>query len=131
MLRDLVSCIVTFTETINIGGRTYEQGKKYKMPKYQADYYVKKNKANNLIETELELYDNNINFGLDFSSESTILEARVKETIISTNKPEIIDFKSDQNIWKFERYYTMCKDAKKDEIYRIIGEQEREYLNSL
>lgn len=131
MLRDLASCIVTFTETINVGGRTYEQGKKYKMPKYIANYYVKRNRANNLIETELELYDNNINFGLDFSSESTILEARVKETIISTIKPEIIDFKSQQNIWKFERYYTMCKDAKKEEIYRIIGEKEKEYLESL
>jgi hypothetical protein len=131
MLKDLVSNSVTFTDNVLIGGKTYEQGYYHKLPNYKSEYYKEKNKVGNVTKLSLELYNNDINVGLDFSSESTLKEARVKETIIQTDKPQIIDFKSNQNIWSFEKYYSLCTDAKIEEIYRIIGEKEKEYLKTL
>lgn len=50
-----------------------------------------------------DLWDNNINRGLDTSSVKTLGYHRIEERIIdSKGKPYIVDMKSDVNIWAFD-----------------------------
>ena len=99
--------LVTFRQNVN----NYKDQSMYWINKSLYDYLNKKA----IIATHaerFELWHPDKNEHLDFSSEARIVEMNVKETIIDLGSPQIIDVKSEQNIWKFERYWTSAKDVK-------------------
>lgn len=122
-----IQCLCSFNQDVIIGGKSYLGGNMYSLPKYIADYYLDKNKLS--IESEyVGLWANELNKTLDFSSESKLIEAGVKAHVLTYDKPQIIDFKSEQNIWKFESYYVSSKDATKEEVLSLLGVKELEHL---
>jgi hypothetical protein len=118
-------CHVVFNQSVQIGGKQYDEGCMYSLPKHLAEYYKEKNCC--IIEyTYFNLWGNDKNHGLDFSSESKLIESGVKAHIVKFDDPQIIDFKSEQNIWSFKNYWTMSTDADTDKVLRMLSEAERE-----
>lgn len=118
-------CHVTFNQSVQIGGKQYDEGCMYSLPKHLAEYYKEKNCC--IIEyTYFNLWGNDKNHGLDFSSESKLIESGVKAHIVKFDDPQIIDFKSEQNIWSFKRYWTMSTDADTEKVLSMLSEAERE-----
>ncbi len=120
-------CHVRFSNDVEIGGKTYRKHSVYSLPKYIAEYY--KSKSVCVIEREFfNLWGNDKNHGLDFSSESKLLEAGVKAHIVKFDEPQIIDFKSEQNIWSFDKYWTLSTDAKSEKVLNMLSDKEREKI---
>lgn len=123
-----VQCLCQFNLDVNIGSKTYLAGNLYSLPKYIADYYKEKTKCS-IQSQEIGLWSNELNKTLDFSSESKLIECGVKAYIVTYDKPQIIDFKSEQNIWKFETYYASSKDVAKEEVLSFLSAKEIEHLD--
>lgn len=119
--------VVQFTQEILIGGKVYNEKVNYSLPKYIADYYISKNCATKQAEY-FELWNPEKNHALDFSSESKIIECNIPFTVVDLGSPQIIDIKSEQNIWSFEKYYTHSVDANMTELMAIMGVAEKEAL---
>jgi hypothetical protein len=118
-----VQCHCVFRQDILIGGKTYHYGNIYSLPKYVAKYYNEKVLCS--IDYQfINLWGDDLNKTLDFSSESKLIESNIKMHIVKHDTPQIIDFKSEQNIWKFEKYYTSSTDATKEEILNMLSEKE-------
>lgn len=120
--------VIQFTQLIQIGGKVYNEGVNYSLPKYIADYYISKNVATKQAEY-FELWNPEKNHALDFSSESKIIECNIPHTIVDLGEPQIIDIKSEQNIWSFEKYYTHSIDANMTNLMAIFGDAEKEALS--
>lgn len=117
---------VTFRQDVN----QFKQGKTYEIRKCLYEYFDKIGVVSIQYES-FEIWNNDINFGLDFSSEARIIEQGYKPLAINLGSPQVIDIKSEQNIWKFEKYWTNSKDVKKEQIHELIGADEVSYLESL
>lgn len=128
MLEDIaIQCHCVFRQDVLIGGKSYHYGNIYSLPNYIAQYYHDKA----LCSIDLYfvgLWGDELNKTLDFSSESKLIEANVKAHIVKHETPQIIDFKSEQNIWKFEKYYTSSTDATKEEVFSLLGDKEIEHI---
>ena len=119
--------VVHFTSDTFIGGKIYEHEQKYSLPKYVADYYIDKVRCAKVV-TRMQLYNDDINKGLDFSSESKLIEARVKPHIVDLGTPQVVDVKSSQNIWNFDNYYRQGTVVSKDQVLRLMREDEKKQL---
>ena len=117
---------VTFRQNVNQfkEGCTYE----VKKPLYE---YLNKVGVISLKYEVFNIWDNDINHGLDFSSETRIIEGGYKPFIVDLGEPHIIDVKSEQNIWKFEKYLDASKEVSNRQIFKLIGVEEVSYLESL
>ena len=77
------------------------------------------------------IWENELNYGLDFSSETRIIEAGYEPFTIDLGEPHIIDIKSEQNIWQFKKYTHSADTVAPKQIFKLIGQEEIDYINEL
>lgn len=117
---------VTFRQDVN----QFKEGKTYEI-KEKLYCYLMRVGVISLQYTKFEIWNKDINHALDFSSEARIIENGYKAKVIDLGTPQIIDVKSDQNIWKFEKYWTRAKDVPKEAIFDLLSKEEIKYLKTL
>lgn len=116
---------VTFRQDVN----QFKQGHTYEIKKRLYEYLNKVGVIALQYET-FNLWAEDINNGLDFSSESRIIENGYTAHVVDFGKPQVIDVKSDGNIWKYEKF-TDNPQASKREVFSLIGEKEIKHLNKI
>lgn len=77
------------------------------------------------------IWENDINCGLDFSSETRIIDGGYEPFTIDLGEPHIIDIKSEQNIWQFKKYTHSADTVAPKQIFKLIGQEETNYINEL
>lgn len=117
---------VTFRQDVN----QYKQAKTYEIKKRLFDYFNKIGVIAKQYE-RFEIWQPELNHALDFSSETRFIENGFTPMVIDLGKPHVIDFKSEQNIWKFEKYWTQGKDVTQQQVFDILGEEEIKHLKTI
>lgn len=86
------------------------------IPTFQAIYLIGMGKAKLVQDIGFHLWDNTQNTGLDNESEMNLLMIGVTPIAIPTNKPLMVDLKTNFNIWKFEKYQSTSIKTNFNEI---------------
>jgi hypothetical protein len=118
--------LVTFRQDVN----EYKGQSMYYINKGLYDYIQPKGLIA-LHQEKFELWHPEKNKSLDFSSEANLMQVNVKATIADLGTPQVIDVKSEQNIWKFERYFVNSIDAKTEALFKMLSKEEINYIKTL
>lgn len=109
----------------------FKEGERYELPKYLFDWYNKMGIiAYDGQSPRLELWQEDLNRGLDNSSESRLLNLGIIPKIIETERPQIVDVKSSQNIWPLVDVFgnNGKEPSSVEEVTSFLSEEEKIFI---
>ena len=100
------------------------------VPTFQAVYLIGMGKAKLVQDIGFHLWNNTQNTGLDNESEMNLLFSGVSPICIETDKPLMVDLKTEFNIWKFDIYNKLSTQSNFKDI-DFLSKEEIKLINSI
>lgn len=100
------------------------------IPTFQAIYLIGMNKSKLVQDIGFHLWNNVQNTGLDNESEMNLLMIGVTPISIKTDKPLMVDLKTEFNIWKFDTYNKLSVQSDFKEV-NFLSKKELKLINEI
>jgi hypothetical protein len=113
------------------GAYTYQAQQSYNLPSALFDFYSRWGKISyDNKDQAFNLWKEDLNKGLDFSSESRLVHYGFTPEIIELQTPEVVAIKSDQNIWSFESFESKAgvRKCSIEDATSFLSEEEKIFI---
>jgi hypothetical protein len=99
----------------------FMMGGKYVVPVAVADWFYGNNFLHEHKPTQARIWRNDQNKGLDAEFDLQLVLAGYPPLRIETEKPVVLDWKTETNIWRFSRYQDISKEVEYHEVMAGFG----------
>lgn len=119
---------VIIKKQLTLNNSSYPPGANVNFTRYVSDYLEENKFLKKTGRSTFNLWRDNINMGLDHSSEMNLLFSGFTPKRFNNEKPLIVDIKTEVNIWKINHYRMNSKQIEPGILLNLISPDEVNYI---